>query len=929
MRTQNSRRNIRCLALILLLAASAVLASLPKASAPISLTLSPHFNQFIGQNSETLIIYTVTPNILSTDPDYKGKTSVWSDAKIIFTRPDGTQDVLNGPLTVAPSVPQGVAVERFLVYYTPNMKGAWRVTFYWPGDAKYASVNQTTSFYVGDYIPKRKTYAFLSMSPYPVVGLGQYFLINAWVSPPPLTNYQAYFNYMFTFTKPDGTTFKVGPVNSEAPGTFWFNIYPDMLGNWTIKFEFPGDYANLPSSVTRTFTVQRDPVRVGYPDTPLPSSAWTFPINVQNREWRTIAGEWLQAYYNASQGSWNPYTEAPRTPHVLWKLPAYTGLGGYIGSPHSIQTGAQVEGEVGDMGIFPSSVPTIRTVMAGRGYYTAGGNIYCVDMRTGQTLWKVPGSFNVGASRATYGPVLYSFGTRFIAYSGIDGSVILNVTGQSMNYFDDPYVYTYQRTNTTTGEGRLIKWDTTGTSDNFTSRIVWNVTNVLPYTTTAHCLIQGNLLIARHFLTEGVQNYGVSTSNTVIVDYITAVNLTTGAMEYNVTTLNPSDPTTWIHRQGPAIGSGYGLVYFAALDDVNKALGYVAFNAATGRLAWHSEQTDYPWGAFWAYMPQASAYGMVIALGYTGVYAFNATNGKVVWHYIDDNPFFEEPYGSNIAPDGSTYSTYAFGSTGPVIGGGVVFAPNTEHSPTFYYRGQGLCAIDAFTGKQLWKIKGIYTPTAIAYGILLASDSVNGYTYAFGKGETATTVSASSDVIPKGSSVLIKGAVTDQSPAQKGTPAIADEYMTLWMEYLHMQQPMPKNATGVPVKLQAIASDGSVIDIGTVRSDMNGVFKKLWTPPAEGEYTIVATFEGSESYYSSSNETVIGVVAAAAPSASPSMPPTSPTAPPTTPVSPTVAPPTGEAAAPVSTLVVAAVAAVVVAAVAAAVILRRRKRAAS
>jgi hypothetical protein len=45
---------------------------------------------------------------------------------------------------------------------------------------------------------------------------------------------------------------------------------------------------------------------------------------------------------------------------------------------------------------------------------------------------------------------------------------------------------------------------------------------------------------------------------------------------------------------------------------------------------------------------------------------------------------------------------------------------------------------------------------------------------------------------------------------------------------------------------------------------MNGVFKKLWTPPAEGEYTIVATFEGSESYWSSYTETAVGVVSAAA-----------------------------------------------------------------
>ena len=44
-------------------------------------------------------------------------------------------------------------------------------------------------------------------------------------------------------------------------------------------------------SVTRTITVQQTAVPEGYPDTPLPTTGpLTFPINVENREWITIAG---------------------------------------------------------------------------------------------------------------------------------------------------------------------------------------------------------------------------------------------------------------------------------------------------------------------------------------------------------------------------------------------------------------------------------------------------------------------------------------------------------------------------------------------------------------------------------------------------------------------------------------------------------------
>jgi hypothetical protein len=79
------------------------------------------------------------------------------------------------------------------------------------------------------------------------------------------------------------------------------------------------------------------------------------------------------------------------------------------------------------------------------------------------------------------------------------------------------------------------------------------------------------------------------------------------------------------------------------------------------------------------------------------------------------------------------------------------------------------------------------------------------------------------------------------------------------MAYVHQQQPCPAQATGVPVKLQAISSDGATTDLGTVTSDSYGLFKKMWNPQNAGEYTIVATFQGTNSYGSSYSETAIGV----------------------------------------------------------------------
>ncbi len=907
-------------AIILMMAFSAVAVSIPIADAKTTIDINIIISNQLGINSPATIAIVPTPsasNPLQYAEEYKLKTSVWPNAVATFIRPDGTKDVVNGPFKTRPYAMAGHDPDIEIIY-TPNMKGNWSVNFYWPGDANYNAVNKTRAFPfpVGDAFPKRTTWAFLSMKPYPNVGLGQPLLINAWISPPPINGIDYYEDYMFSFTSPSGNKFNIGPMYSETPATVWFDIPLTEIGEWTIKFDFPGDHHSAPSTVTRKIIVQNNWIPT-YEDTPLPTEQWTFPINVENREWRNIAGPWYQSNYNASGGGWNPYTEAPKTAHVLWKLNSTGQIGGYMGTPHSIQTGGGVEAYgAGDAGIFTSSPPNIRTVMAGRGYYTASGNIICLDMQTGQQLWSVPGSFNAGAreGRTAY---LYSFGTRFIKYDAITGAMSLNVTGLSSAFYVHPNVYSVSG-------GRIIKWDVEGTSTNFTTRIVWNITDNMPSTTSAYSVISSDDMWVSRF----TNPYDAATA---IFNNVTGLNLKTGTYQYAYAPYyTPTDPNTYIYRQGPAIGAGYGLVYFAGIPYENQGKGYHAINASTGRLVWTSEAADYPWGNFWAYMPQASAYGMNFGLSYSGVYAFNITNGKIVWHYVATDANNETPYASNIdAETGKPYASYPFGSTGPVVGGGIVFAPNTEHSPSFIYRGQQLHAIDAFTGEKVWSILGVYTPTAIAYGTLLASDSYNGYTYAFGKGSTETTISTSSKVITKGSSVLLEGTVLDASPAQKGTAAVSDDSQTGWMEYLHMQQPIPGNTTGVPVKLTAIDSNGKTWDIGTVTSDLSGAFKKMWTPPAEGEYTIMATFEGSESYYSSNAQTAIGVdVAASAPV--PTQTPAQTTTPtttvtPTASASPTVAPTPGTGISTETLLIAAAAVVIIIAVVAAALVLRKRK----
>jgi hypothetical protein len=167
--------------------------------------------------------------------------------------------------------------------------------------------------------------------------------------------------------------------------------------------------------------------------------------------------------------------------------------------------------------------------------------------------------------------------------------------------------------------------------------------------------------------------------------------------------------------------------------------------------------------------------------------------------------------------------------------------------------------VDAETGELLWKIQH-WGAVKLADGYLVGSSLFDNQIYCYGKGPSATTVTASPKVSVNGDSVLIEGTVTDQSPGKgKGTPAISDADQEAWMEYLFQQRPIPANAKGVNVTLNAIDPNNNYIPIGTVTSDISGLFSCMFTPEVPGKYTIIATFAGSASYGSSYAETAIGV----------------------------------------------------------------------
>jgi hypothetical protein len=157
--------------------------------------------------------------------------------------------------------------------------------------------------------------------------------------------------------------------------------------------------------------------------------------------------------------------------------------------------------------------------------------------------------------------------------------------------------------------------------------------------------------------------------------------------------------------------------------------------------------------------------------------------------------------------------------------------------------------------------------------------------YCYGKGPSAMTATANPKVTVEGSSVIIEGTVIDKAAGTtqhvqaarfpNGVPAVSDESMKGWMEYVYMQKPCPTDVTGVEVRIEVLDANGNYREIGTATSDASGYYSFMWTPDIPGKYNVVATFTGSESYYGSYAETSFGVDLAPEVTPEPTQAPTS------------------------------------------------------
>ena len=241
--------------------------------------------------------------------------------------------------------------------------------------------------------------------------------------------------------------------------------------------------------------------------------------------------------------------------------------------------------------------------------------------------------------------------------------------------------------------------------------------------------------------------------------------------------------------------------------------------------------------------------------------ALDLQTGKINWVFTRGSAGYVNPYG--------IWPIWGFGSQS--IGDGKLFLSESRMYDPPMSPGYHRLAINTTTGELVWKIQSFSgrAPGAIADSMLVQWNSYDKQLYTFGQGPTATTISIANKFSVLGEKVLVEGMVTDGSPGTKdanriarfpnGVPAVSEDSQEDWMEYLYMEQPRPTNATGVEVVLSVIDPNNNAYEVGRTTGDANGMYQMTFVPDVSGEYTLIATFPGSTSYYSSSAQTAFVV----------------------------------------------------------------------
>jgi hypothetical protein len=306
------------------------------------------------------------------------------------------------------------------------------------------------------------------------------------------------------------------------------------------------------------------------------------------------------------------------------------------------------------------------------------------------------------------------------------------------------------------------------------------------------------------------------------------------------------------------------------IETHKETIQWVGYNLRSGEKMWGpvGDQTalDYYGNDFGGVMNGYLAYGRIYYSGMAGImYCYDALTGKLVWTYGNGGEGNSTSCGAQMA-----YGRYP--TMIEAIGNGIIYTSTTEHTVnTPIYKGARARAINGTDGTEIYTLSDYSSSwaQAIADGFTTFMNGYDNRIYCVGRGPSATTVTAPDLGVPLGKSVLVRGTVIDIAAGTKqneqaarfpnGVPAVSDESMIDWMEYIYQQKPRPTNVTGVEVVVSVLDPNNNCYEVGRATSDPNGFYSVAFTPPVPGKYTVYATFAGTKGYWPSQAETAITV----------------------------------------------------------------------
>ncbi|HMK94717.1 MAG TPA: PQQ-binding-like beta-propeller repeat protein [Candidatus Limnocylindrales bacterium] len=732
-----------------------------------------------------------------------------------------------------------------------------------------------------------------------------------------------YTGMTINIVKPDGTNVTLGPFTADATGGVGNIQYvPEALGNYTVQGFYPGQsltgttISMLPSmSPAVQFTVQQAAIG-GYVSPSLPTNYWTRPIYATNYNWGSIAGNWLgmgrggfqnTGGYDATGNNFNAWSSAPTTAHIMWTKP--TQFGGQVGGPIPSNQMTQF---TSTSILYHQFEPIILNGIVYYNWYPnvpgAVQQILAVDLRTGTTLWTKDTTDILAFGQVLTFHTVQEYGSQswlwalaannsqLDLYDPLSGDFVGSVvnlppgfiglfggTPSAMYDWNEPnemgniLIYYLNSTYNDMFEPiatSLTMWNSSkmmtpfptsffastirpSADMNFMLGIQWSVPVPAADTnyTIAEISDQAILLTSyQGLLPNFITAYGAGTASDV------AFNAVTGQLLWG-----PTTQTLIKYHEFDLVAGGDG--YYVRHDkDTNQAYGY---SLSTGQQVWGPVQLT--GNALSTLQSEAAiAYGKVYIWDFGGyVTAIDLNNGTIAWTFNTGSAGYNTPYG--------VYPIWGFGSQS--IADGMLFlSEGRMYDPPLFPGAQKL-AINCTTGQLVWSELGFYgrDASAISMGEMLAWNSYDGQIYAYGMGPSKTTVTAPGSGVTTATPLMITGTVTDISSGSlqnavamnfpNGLPCVSDASMSQFMQTVYMQQPMATNLTGVPVTISVTDSNGNHYSIGTAISDpYTGTFGLQWTPIVPGNYTVTASFAGTQSYYGSMATTYF---VAGSPSATP------------------------------------------------------------